>query len=99
MSTYEPVAMADTTEKQASPPNAFKRNVRKVYNPLGFKKAYNFVFFFICVGALVGFSLYNIRSVDVDGHWLKNAPPGEEYHFKKPRYNVVSRLPISSDES
>ena len=85
--------MEDTSEKQTANPNVVKRYARKVYNPLGFKKAYNFVFFFIFAGALLGFCLYNIRVVDVDGYWLKNgAAPGEEYYFRMPRYNIVGTL-------
>lgn len=98
---YSPVATdvrstdVTSTEELAYSPQAgpIKRYARKIYNPLGFKKAYNFVFFFILAGALVGFSLYNIRSVDVDGHWMKAAAPGEPYHFRKPRYNTVSPVP------
>ena len=28
-------------------PNAFVRHARKIYNPIGFNKGYNFVLFFI----------------------------------------------------
>ena len=28
-------------------PNAFVRTMRKIYNPIGFKKGYNFILFFI----------------------------------------------------
>lgn len=97
MSAYSPVAtrpeQLDTTvEKQHElQPNVVQRYARKIYNPLGFKKAYNFIFFFICAGALLGFSLYNIRAVDVNGYWIKTAAPGEEFWFRKPRYNIVSR--------
>lgn len=91
--------MTTTSEEQAPPPSAFKRYSRKVYNPLGFKKAYNFVFFFIFAGALLGFCLYNVRVVDVNGYWIKDAPPGDEYYFRLPRYNLVSwhirSLPLS----
>lgn len=81
--------MAKDSEKQTQQPNVAKRYVRNIYNPLGFKKGYNFVFFFITAGALLGFCLYNVRSIDVDGHWMKGAPPGEEYYFRMPRYNLV----------
>lgn len=86
--------MDDTSrsEKSTPTPNVVKRYARKIYNPLGFKKAYNFVFFFILAGALLGFSLYNIRIPDVDGYWIKKAAaPGEEYSFSIPRYNLVSQ--------
>lgn len=32
-----------------SAPNAFVRTARKIYNPLGFKKGYNFL---LCMGSL-----------------------------------------------
>ena len=38
-------------------PNAFIRAARHVYNPIGFKKGYNFILFFIYAGAMLGFIL------------------------------------------
>lgn len=99
MSVYSPVATEvspDRTEiklreRHEPQPNVVKRYARKIYNPLGFKKAYNFVFSFICAGALLGLCLYNTLAVDVNGYWIKSAAPGEEFWFRKPRYNIVSR--------
>lgn len=39
------------------PANAFVARARKVYNPIGFSKGYNFILWFIFVGALFGFAL------------------------------------------
>jgi hypothetical protein len=39
------------------PANAFVKAMRKVYNPLGFAKGYNFILFTIFFSALMGFSL------------------------------------------
>jgi hypothetical protein len=39
--------------KSANPPaNSFVTAVRRVYNPLGFSKGYNFVFWFITMGSV-----------------------------------------------
>ena len=48
-------------------PNAFVRYARKLYNPLGFKKGYNFTLFFIFGGALLGFVLARFQFMNVDG--------------------------------
>jgi len=37
------------------PANAFVRVMRKLYNPLGFTKGYNFILFFNFGGAMIGF--------------------------------------------
>lgn len=44
------------------PRNGFNAAMRKVYNPLGFSKAYNFILWFIFAGALFGFSLSRCKS-------------------------------------
>lgn len=106
--TYSAVAVEEMPEKQADAgprsvqdvpemgqkrTNAFTKAVRKIYNPMGFKKGYNFVFFFITAGALLGFVLAEIRKIDVGGYWLETgAAPGEAYFFQLPRYKIVSNL-------
>lgn len=49
------------------PANAFVAAARKIYNPIGFSKGYNFVLFFIFAGALMGFSLARLQYLDYDG--------------------------------
>ncbi|KAM5364971.1 hypothetical protein ACJZ2D_011231 [Fusarium nematophilum] len=55
-------------DKSNRPPaNAFVAAARKVYNPIGFSKGYNFILFFIFAGALMGFSLARFQYLDFDG--------------------------------
>ncbi|WAO95538.1 Hypothetical protein NCS54_01316600 [Fusarium falciforme] len=49
------------------PANAFVAAARKIYNPIGFSKGYNFVLFFVFAGALMGFSLARLQYLDYDG--------------------------------
>jgi hypothetical protein len=48
------------------PANRFVAVARKIYNPIGFSKGYNFVLFFIFGGALVGFSLARLQYLALD---------------------------------
>ncbi|KAK4039666.1 hypothetical protein C8A01DRAFT_46923 [Parachaetomium inaequale] len=48
------------------PANAFVAVARKVYNPVGFTKGYNFVLFFIFAGAMTGFSLARLQYLALD---------------------------------
>ncbi|KAK4149346.1 hypothetical protein C8A00DRAFT_18952 [Chaetomidium leptoderma] len=48
------------------PANGFVAVARKVYNPIGFTKGYNFVLFFIFGGALMGFTLARLQFLAVD---------------------------------
>jgi len=48
-------------------PNAFVRAARKIYNPIGFGKGYNFVLFFIFGGALMGFTLSQLPKLNFAG--------------------------------
>ena len=50
--------------------SGFVRACRKVYNPLGFKKGYNFPLFVILVGALLGFVLARFQFMDVNGRFF-----------------------------
>lgn len=94
---YSPVEPSERQEKPKKQPNVVQRYARMVYNPLGFKKVYNFIFWFIFAGALFGFCWWNIRSIDVKGHWIKDAPPGDDYYFRLPRYSLVS-LPLDDQD-
>lgn len=58
-STKPPVSKMSTKEKLADA-------ARKIYNPLGFKKFYNFVLFFIFGGALLGFTLARFQYLSFD---------------------------------
>lgn len=57
--------------------NAFVRFVRKIYNPIGFQKGYNFILFFIFAGALLGFGLARAEYLNVQGVFFKSGGPGE----------------------
>ncbi|KAK4120195.1 hypothetical protein N657DRAFT_658546 [Parathielavia appendiculata] len=52
--------------KVRPPANRFVAVARKVYNPIGFSKGYNFVFFFIFVGAFTGFTLARLQYLALD---------------------------------
>nr|EAQ71240.1 hypothetical protein MGCH7_ch7g647 [Pyricularia oryzae 70-15] len=49
------------------PANGFVAFCRKIYNPIGFSKGYNFILFFIFGGALMGFSLARMPYLDYWG--------------------------------
>lgn len=49
----------------------FVKTVRKVYNPIGFHKGYNFPLFIIGVGGLMGFTLSRMIYFDVEGTFAK----------------------------
>lgn len=50
----------------ARPANSFVTLARKVYHPIGFAKGYNFVLFFILVGAMTGFALARLQFLALD---------------------------------
>ncbi|KAF7587217.1 hypothetical protein BBP40_007554 [Aspergillus hancockii] len=66
-------------------PTAFVRAVRKLYNPLGFKKGYNFTLFFIFGGAWMGFTLARLQFFDFPT-FCKNVVPGECFYYKNLGY-------------
>jgi hypothetical protein len=53
----------------------FLRFGQKIYQPLGFKKGYNFILFFILTGALMGFVLARFQYLDIDGKLLQVRVP------------------------
>ncbi|KAI4149438.1 MAG: hypothetical protein LQ340_004624 [Diploschistes diacapsis] len=72
------------------PANGFVRVARKVYNPIGFKKGYNFILFFIFNGALFGFTLARLEYLSIWGVFcnassapqgVNGAAPGECYWY------------------
>ncbi|KAI3321924.1 hypothetical protein HD806DRAFT_150609 [Xylariaceae sp. AK1471] len=78
------------------PANAFVARARKVYNPIGFSKGYNFILWFILVGALFGFALARLPYLDFWGVFCGNNPsagsgalPGECFYYTQPgRYQI-----------
>ncbi|KAI0600029.1 hypothetical protein F4775DRAFT_599554 [Biscogniauxia sp. FL1348] len=78
------------------PKNGFVAVARKIYNPIGFAKGYNFVLWFIFLGALFGFTLSRFQSLDLygtfcsqDDHGPNNkAAPGECFYWLQPPYTA-----------
>jgi hypothetical protein len=72
------------------PANGFVRVARKVYGPIGFSKGYNFVLWFVFVGALMGFVLARLPFMSFYGVYCSpttianqlHAAPGECYDYQ-----------------
>ncbi|OQO01104.1 hypothetical protein B0A48_13347 [Cryoendolithus antarcticus] len=82
-------------------PNGFVRTMRKVYRPIGFRKGYNFVLFFITVGALLGFTLSRLQYLSFWGVFCKpggkginHAIPGECYYYSRDPFKLGIMLHI-----
>ncbi|KAK9422472.1 putative DUF2306 domain-containing protein [Seiridium unicorne] len=80
-------------QSSRAPANAFVAQARKVYNPIGFSKGYNFVLWFIFLGALFGFTLARLEYLNIWGVFCGNrsggALPGECFYYTKPgRYQI-----------
>jgi len=91
----EKVIMIDektTKTKSEDRPNVFIRLLRKVYRPLGFTKAYNFVLFIILAGAMLGFTLARLSYLDVGSgkksSYSGGTLPGQWYWYKTGYYRV-----------
>ncbi|SPO01765.1 uncharacterized protein DNG_04438 [Cephalotrichum gorgonifer] len=68
------------------PANGFVRSMRKVYNPVGFAKGYNFVLWFIFGGALLGFALARTPFLNFYGVFCdEGAAPGECWYYLRGR--------------
>ncbi|KAK0643165.1 hypothetical protein B0T16DRAFT_429891 [Cercophora newfieldiana] len=66
------------------PANAFVRIARKVYNPIGFTKGYNFILFFIFAGAMLGFVLARLQFLSYDGIFCGEDPENFDcYYYEK----------------
>lgn len=65
------------------PANAFVATARKLYNPIGFSKGYNFVLFFIFAGALMGFTLARLQYLDYYGIFCGSPSVGECYFYTR----------------
>lgn len=76
------------------PANNFVAFARRIYNPIGFAKGYNFILFFIFGGALLGFTLARFMYLDINGIFCNpdstvgGASPGECYYYLKGIENV-----------
>jgi|SRR3569833_269364 len=75
------------------PVNGFVRRARKIYNPIGFVKGYNFVLFFIFAGAMMGFVLGRREYLNFYGIFcgpgsspVSHAAPGECYYYLGPSH-------------
>jgi hypothetical protein len=79
-------------------PNAFVKFMRRIYQPAGFKKGYNFVLFFIFAGTLFGFCLASLEKIDVK-IFKRNAAPGLWYYYHKHLYKTGLCKPISLPDS
>ncbi|KAK0613527.1 hypothetical protein B0T14DRAFT_281134 [Immersiella caudata] len=72
------------TASNRPPANAFVKAVRKVYNPIGFTKGYNFILFFIFAGALLGFTLARFQYLSYNGIFCgENAQNFDCYYYDK----------------
>lgn len=78
------------------PANAFVAAMRKVYNPIGFGKGYNFVLWFVFCGALFGFCLARFMYLDFNGVYCSldasggnGAAPGECYTYSKHTFYLI----------
>ncbi|OBT98385.1 hypothetical protein VE01_03121 [Pseudogymnoascus verrucosus] len=80
--------------------NWFVRFWRKVYNPLGFKKGYNFPLFFIFGGAMLGFSLARISYLNISGDapssFKTGAVTGEWFWYQSGIHRVGITLHLTT---
>ncbi|KAI3397287.1 hypothetical protein diail_11019 [Diaporthe ilicicola] len=68
--------------------SSFLGTMRKIYHPIGFRKGYNFVLWFIFAGALMGFTLARFQYLDFYGVFCStggsggnHAAPGECMYY------------------
>ncbi|KAH9908417.1 hypothetical protein F4778DRAFT_717155 [Xylariomycetidae sp. FL2044] len=73
------------------PRNAFVAFARRIYNPIGFSKGYNFVLWFIFLGAFFGFTLARLEYLNFYGRFCgpeASVAPGECFYWLQPPYTV-----------
>ncbi|CAD0055906.1 unnamed protein product [Aureobasidium pullulans] len=82
-----------------APANAFVRFMRRVYNPLGFSKGYNFILWFITIGYLLGFTLARLQYLSYNGVFCNpnaaggtGAAPGECYYWLQVPFKIGMKL-------
>ncbi|TLS21744.1 uncharacterized protein PpBr36_09282 [Pyricularia pennisetigena] len=73
------------------PANGFVAFCRKMYNPIGFSKGYNFILFLIFGGALMGFSLARMPYLDYWGTF-RAAKRSEKHYFEGGRVQAGMML-------
>ncbi|KOS36560.1 hypothetical protein ACN38_g12692 [Penicillium nordicum] len=84
------------------PANTFVKVARRIYNPIGFTKGYNFVLYFIFAGALLGFCLARLQFLAFNGIFCNlesttgSAAPGECYWYSMPRYRIGIIIHLAS---
>jgi uncharacterized membrane protein len=96
ISIYDIRVIATNMVAAVPPPgNSFVGFARKVYNPIGFTKGYNFILWFITSGALLGFTLARLEYLDFFGHVCNRdrnqkslAAPGECFALLEPMYSA-----------
>ncbi|KAI1190322.1 hypothetical protein F5B17DRAFT_387612 [Nemania serpens] len=99
-----PSKMAKMAPPAIPPKNAPGSRARKMYRLFGFSKGYNFVLWFIFVGALFGFALARLQYLDFWGVFCNperrgpnGAMPGECFYYTKPgRYQIGIRLHLAT---
>ncbi|UPX16405.1 uncharacterized protein EKO05_0006808 [Ascochyta rabiei] len=81
---------ATMTKSTHSSKNTSNSRTRRIYSSLGFSKAYNFVFYFIFAGALLGFALARFMYLNFNGQFCApnpasgdSAAPGECYYYTR----------------
>ncbi|KAI8631982.1 hypothetical protein F5Y19DRAFT_492904 [Xylariaceae sp. FL1651] len=77
------------------PANTFVAHARKVYNPIGFAKGYNFILWFIFLGAFLGFTLARLEFLNFYGVFCSakqsttnHAAPGECFYWLQKPYTI-----------
>ncbi|KAK3353933.1 hypothetical protein B0T25DRAFT_223172 [Lasiosphaeria hispida] len=78
------------------PANGFVAAARKVYNPIGFAKGYNFVLFFIFAGAMMGFVLARFQYLDHYGTMCRTPGIGECYWSTKGISEIGLRMHLAA---
>ncbi|KAK6442732.1 hypothetical protein LTR95_001015 [Oleoguttula sp. CCFEE 5521] len=81
------------------PANSFVVAMRKVYNPIGFSKGYNFVLWFVTIGYIMGFTLARLQYLSFYGifcnpriHGASGASPGECYFYLQNPFKIGMML-------
>lgn len=64
------------------PANGLVAVLRRLYNPLGFSRGYNFALFFVLAGALLGFSLARLPFLDYFGAFRREG--AVDVHYFRP---------------
>ncbi|KAK6513114.1 hypothetical protein TWF506_009280 [Arthrobotrys conoides] len=61
--------------------NLFVRIARRFYHPIGFRKGYNFTFWFICCGAMLGFCAARVTYLNIEGVFFESTLLSEKYWY------------------